>query len=63
MHIRQLLHGCVSRTYRGIDPTGIESINADGSSTRDVYYDLSGRRLGAPKKGLNIINGKKVIVR
>lgn len=29
----------------------------------DVIYDLLGRRLKAPQKGINIINGKKVIIR
>ena len=29
----------------------------------DVIYDLLGRRLDAPVKGINIINGKKVIIR
>lgn len=29
----------------------------------DVIYDLLGRRLSAPQKGINIINGKKVIIR
>lgn len=29
----------------------------------DVIYDLLGRRLDAPQKGINIINGKKVIIR
>lgn len=30
---------------------------------KDVIYDLLGRRLDAPQKGINIINGKKVIIR
>ena len=29
----------------------------------DVIYDLLGRRLDIPQKGINIINGKKVIIR
>lgn len=29
----------------------------------DVIYDLLGRRLDAPQKGINIINGKKVVIR
>lgn len=32
-------------------------------SKADVIYDLLGRRLDAPQKGINIINGKKVIIR
>lgn len=30
---------------------------------QDVIYDLLGRRLDAPQKGINIINGKKVIIK
>ena len=36
-------------------------IPADRSD--DMIYDLLGRRLDAPQKGINIINGKKVIIR
>lgn len=40
--------------------TGIVEINA--SEVRDdVIYDLQGRRLSAPARGINIINGRKVI--
>lgn len=38
----------------------IETINLDGSHS---YYDLNGRRLDGPKRGLNIMNGKKVIIK
>lgn len=48
---------------QGTDVTGIKDIEANGNNKQDVYYDLSGRRLSVPKKGLNIINGKKVIVK
>jgi hypothetical protein len=43
--------------------TGIHSID-NGQLTMDkVYYDLSGRRVAQPSKGLYIINGKKVMVK
>lgn len=48
---------------KSFDPTGINGIEADGIGKQNVYYDLNGRRLDAPKKGINIINGKKVVVR
>lgn len=51
------------QNIKGFDPTGINGIEADGNGKRNVYYDLNGHRLSAPKKGLNIINGKKVIVK
>ena len=45
------------------DLTGIETVVADGNNTDNVIYDMLGRRLDAPKAGLNIINGKKVMIR
>jgi hypothetical protein len=44
--------------------TGIHELNV--SSTTDdskVIYDLQGRRVTAPKKGLYIVNGRKVIIK
>jgi len=44
--------------------TGIHELNV--SSTTDdskVIYDLQGRRVTAPTKGLYIVNGKKVIIK
>lgn len=40
--------------------TGIAEIGAQGAAG-DEIYDLSGRRLTAAKKGIYIVNGKKVI--
>jgi hypothetical protein len=42
--------------------TGIEQLRTiDGDGTARIY-DLNGRQLSAPTKGINIINGKKVII-
>lgn len=42
--------------------TGIDSLEAAPANTKaDVIYSIDGRRLAAPVKGFNIINGKKVI--
>ena len=42
--------------------TGINSLEAAPTNTNaDVIYSIDGRRLAAPVKGFNIINGKKVI--
>lgn len=48
----------------GIDPTGIEDVKVMGESRKkeNVIYDLSGRRLNQPKRGINIVNGKKVMM-
>ena len=43
-------------------PTGITDIKA-GDDTESLIYDLFGRRLNQPRKGINIINGKKVVVK
>lgn len=51
------------QNIQGFAPTGIKGIEADGNNKQDVYYDISGRKLSAPKKGINIINGKKVIIK
>ncbi len=44
-------------------PTGIDNVKNDIMDGNSKCYDLRGNRLGAPKRGLNIINGKKVIVK
>ena len=46
----------------GEDATGIHSID-NGQLTIDNVYDLSGRRVAQPSKGLYIINGKKVVLK
>ena len=42
-------------------PTGVSIIESEDGNTVDVIFDLNGRRLQNAKKGINIINGKKVI--
>ena len=48
--------------YAGSDPSGIIGIELDEENTKRIY-DLSGKPLPKPRKGINIIDGKKVIVR
>lgn len=43
--------------------TSIEEIGASVAPAVTGIYDLSGRRLSAPVRGINIINGKKVLVK
>jgi hypothetical protein len=43
------------------DATGVEQLRTIDSDGTERVYDLSGRRLSAPTKGINIINGKKVL--
>ena len=42
--------------------TGIEAIFG-GENNEVVIYDLSGKRLSRLQKGVNIVNGHKVIVK
>lgn len=44
------------------DTTQLTEITAEGRNTNSVY-DLQGRKLAAPAKGINIINGQKVLVK
>ena len=44
------------------NPTGIKAIE-NTQSKNTTIYDLNGVRLSEPKKGINIINGKKVVIK
>ena len=41
--------------------TGIDGIVADGADENVIFYDLNGRRVAKPQKGIYIANGKKVL--
>ena len=43
--------------------TGISNVNVDMKAGKAVIYNIGGQRLNAPRKGLNIINGRKVVVK
>jgi hypothetical protein len=43
--------------------TGIRPTLTDVQNTRHEWYTLDGQRLGKPKRGINIIDGKKIVVR
>ena len=50
------------------DPTSMERLNAVTSEGEGVIYDLNGRKLSAPQKGINIIRmsdgmSRKVLVK
>ena len=44
-----------------IDPSGIQSISLHRDNA--PIYDLNGRKLKEPGKGIKIINGKKVLLK
>ena len=43
------------------DTTGIEQLRTIDSDGTERVYDLNGRQLSAPTKGINVMNGKKII--
>ena len=43
-------------------PTGITSVTSEKETPNAPIYDLNGRRLTEPQKGINIIGGKKVLI-
>ena len=54
----------LARGYFGFDETtGIEMPTAEVIDADAVVYDLQGRRVAQPTKGLYIVNGKKVIIK
>jgi hypothetical protein len=42
---------------------GILTVDAEGNLVEGAIYNLAGQRINAPQKGVNIINGKKVLVK
>lgn len=42
---------------------GISDVMPDMKTDKTLLFNLAGQRLAAPRKGLNIINGKKVVVK
>lgn len=42
------------------DVTGVKEVIGKKEDVREAYYDLSGRRVEKPTKGLYIVNGKKI---
>lgn len=50
-------------TFEPSQTSSINSLPADGNDTADVIFDLQGRRLSTPVRGINIINGNKILIR
>lgn len=54
----------LARSFFGFDETtGIEMPTAEVIDADAVVYDLQGRRVAQPTKGLYIMNGKKVVIK
>ena len=45
-----------------IEPTGIQEIANGKWSMNGQWYNLTGQRLSKPQRGINIINGKKLLI-
>jgi len=45
-----------------MDPSGIATVLTE-QKANETIYNLSGQRFATPRRGLNIIGGKKVVVR
>jgi len=45
------------------EATGIQQIHTIDIDGTENYYDLNGRRLDQPQRGINIVNGKKILVK
>ena len=45
------------------ETTGVNEVRGQMEDVRGEYYDLQGRRVAQPTKGLYIVNGKKVVIK
>ena len=45
------------------DASAIKSVNGEEFTVNGSVYDLQGRKVENPKKGLYIVNGKKVVIK
>lgn len=55
--------GAKGVTFRFADADGIDSIENGPLGPNNSIYNLAGQRLSKPAKGVNIVNGKKIIVK
>ena len=49
-------------SVEAVDPTGINSI-ANKQQTTDCMYNLAGQRLSKLQKGINIVSGRKILIK
>lgn len=47
--------------YDNLTATAVNTVVSDGTDTPQAVYDLSGRRVLRPGKGIYIVNGRKVV--
>ena len=49
--------------YGNGNTTGVNEVRGQKEESSGEYYDLQGRRVAQPAKGLYIVNGKKVVIK
>lgn len=54
-------YNIVEMEFTGIDEV-VDEVKGENSKVKDVY-DLSGRKITDPTKGIYIVNGKKVLLK
>lgn len=45
------------------ETTGVSEVRSKAEDVRAPYYDLQGRKVSQPRKGLYIVNGKKTLIK
>lgn len=56
--------GAQAREYFTFDTsTGIDEVRSKKEDVRGDIYDLSGRRVTHPTKGIYIVGGKKIVIK
>lgn len=61
--LSEALVGNIRLVRNNDDDTAISDIHGESSPSSTLIYNLQGQRLSAPQQGINIINGKKLIVK
>ena len=50
-------------TFDFEDATAIKQVEVENTSKHHIYYDLQGRRIDSPSRGIYILNGRKIFVK
>ncbi len=53
----------MEKMFFSITPTAVKSVTTETESREKGVYDLSGRRVTNPQKGIYIVDGKKVVIK
>lgn len=62
-NIRMSEDGLISFDFMGGDPNGISSVTTRRRAAADKVYNLQGQQVAVTRKGIYIVDGKKVIIR